>query len=329
MPTDLQEEFEQDNQMDDPNGDADFAAAFNATRAQAGAEGPTANGAAPAGGAPVEEPKPEEPDPEAEAAAARAAAEAEAAAAAERAAAEANSPVTLTKQQMDSIQATLALVPQLQQQLQQKWDSTAGRIGSIQQTVDALKSQAGKGQAPTIKQLKRLQAELPELAALLMEDLTDAFAPADGAAPDPAPAGQPTERQAQQPAVPTNVLEDPRVVQVLRDKEMTILDARHPDWRDLRATPEFAEWRHTLPEVAQQMLATSWDSSVMTDAFNDFKAWRAQRSADAEAQADANKQRDKRLEAATPATTGAASGVNVVDEDAAFLSGFNGVRGRG
>jgi hypothetical protein len=272
-----------------------------------------------------------EEDPAAKAAAeeaARQAAEAEARAAAE---AEANAPANITRAQAEQLLAAAALVPQLQQELNRTRDTTAGKLGSLKQTLDAVQAAAAQGRAPTIKQLKRLEVEFPELAQLLKDDLADEFGGAAGAPGadadangDGAASGQPGAAPANQ--APVDPLSDPRVQHELRQQSQQVVDTMHPDWKDLAKTDEFKAWRTNLPPAAQQLLATSWRADVLVPAFNDFKAWRAnqaaQAQAQAQAQATANKQRDKRLEHAMPATSGRPTGTNAVDEDAAFLDGF-------
>lgn len=241
--------------------------------------------------------------------------------------AEANAPVTLTKAELDGLRNAASLIPQLQDELRKTRDTTAGKLGSLQQTLDAVRTQAQQGQRPTVKQLKRLEGEFPELAKLLSEDLEEAFGnstvqlPADQTQGDGRASGGQSPGAA--PAAPVDPLSDPKVQQLLRSKEMAIVDAVHPDWRALTQTAEFNQWRASLPTPAQQLLASTWDANVMVPAFKDFKSWSAKR----QAAAAANKQRDKRLEHGVPATTGRATGANAVDEDTAFLSGYKEVRG--
>ena len=319
--------------------DADFEAGFAATVGNTTAGGQTlehdASGKPLVNDAPKGDDDAEE-DPAAKAAAeeaARQAAEAEARAAAE---AEANAPATITKAEADALRAAAALVPQLQQELVRTRDTTAGKIGTLHQQLADIKAQASQGKMPTIGQLKRISAEFPELGQLLMEDLAEQFggaaaAPgADGGDPpgDGAASGQPGAAPANTP--PADPLSDPRVQHELRQQSQQVVDTMHPDWKDLARSDEFKAWRISLPPAAQQLLATSWRADVLVPAFNDFKAWRANQAAQAQAAAaaaaTANKQRDKRLEHAMPATTGRPTGTNAVDEDAAFLSGFNETR---
>jgi hypothetical protein len=259
---------------------------------------------------------------EADAAAAQAAADAAAQAQAQ---AEANAPVALTKAEVEALRAAAATIPQLQEELRRTRDTTAGKIGSIQQELKAIAARAADGQKPALAQLKRLRAEFPELGQMLEEDLADAFATPAAANPDPqGNAGDAPAPQAD--PVMVDPLADERVQQVLKQKEQAIVDAVHPDWRDLRKTPEFSEWRSQLPQAAQDLLASSWDAKVLVDAFKGFKDWKHKRDEQAAAQADANKQRGKRLENAIPATRGSTTGINAVDDDAAFEAGFKAVR---
>jgi hypothetical protein len=318
---------------DDATAEAEFLAAFNQTREKLQlphGEGSTdetnnANVAA--------TPKEEEEDRVDEDAAAQAKAEADAAAAAQEAAdaeakakAEAEAPVVLTKAEVEALRAAAATIPQLQEELRRTRDTTAGKIGSIQQELKTIAARAAEGSKPAMKEFKRLKAEFPELGEMLEQDFAEAFAPAE---PPPATPQQQEEDQ-QRAQAPVDPLADERVQTELRKKDQAIMDAVHPDWRTLKATPEFSAWRTQLPPAAQHLLSTTWDSSVLVEAFQDFKNWNQKRSeetaAQAQARATANKQRDKRLAHGVPATTGTPSGINAVDDDAAFEAGFKAAR---
>jgi hypothetical protein len=316
---------------EDANAEAEFLAAFNTTREQQlpHAEGSTteANNANANASTATAQEEPEEDaaaraQAEADAAAAaQAAAEAEARAKAEQ---EASAPVTLTKAEVEALRAAAATIPQLQEELRRTRDTTAGKIGSIQQELKAIAARAADGQKSAQVQLKRIKSEFPELGQMLEEDLNEATAAREVATPpDNAGDAAPAPQQQSEPADP---FADPRVQQEIRTRERAIVDAVHPDWRELKATPEFSEWRNQLPQAARDLLASSWDANVLVDAFKDFKAWRDTRAQQATAQAEANKQRGKRLENAIPATKGAPTGINAVDDDAAFEAGFKAVR---
>lgn len=298
--------------------EAEFAAGFAVARGDAPAVEPAAT---------TEEvlPEPEvEPQPAATEEEAAPAAQAEPAPAPED---DENAPVAVSRKDFARLMELANTVPALQDELRTTRDKTFGRIGSIQQVVDAVKAQASAGRAFSAPQLKRLAEEYPDMAQLLSEDLGEAFAQPAPAAPavEAAPVDDNASGDAPGAEATYDPFADPRVQERLKQQEeavrnshLAVVSARHPDWIDLRATPEFAEWRNNLPAPAQELLAKTWDSSVLTDAIADFKGWRDKRNASA----SASKQRDNRLENAIPATTGRATGAHVVDEDAEFAKGF-------
>jgi hypothetical protein len=316
---------------DEANAEAEFLAAFNTTREHMlpHAEGSTTE----VNNADADANTPKADEEHEDDAAARAQAEAEAAAVAQAAAEaeartkaeqEADAPVTLTRAEVDALRAAAAAIPSLQDELRRTRDTTAGKIGSIQQELKAIAARAADGQKSAQVQLKRIKSEFPELGQMLEEDLNEATA-ARETTPPPGNA----DDASQAPPVPPAQVDpfaDERVQQVIRARERAIVDAVHPDWRELAKTPDFSDWRNQLPQAARDLLASSWDANVLVDAFKDFKAWKSKRDEQAAAQAAADKQRGKRLENAIPATRGAPTGINAVDDDAAFEAGFKAVR---
>lgn len=317
--------------VNDPNGDADFEAAFDAIRGNEGTIDSGTNGAAiteianpddtdgtPAAPAPT-------PDPAAEAAAAAAAAQAEA-----------DAPVTITRAELETFRSMGSSLTQLQDELRRSTDQVNGRFGSLMQTVDAIKAQASQGIKPTNMQLTRLAAEYPDLAEMFKADLEDAFGAGNATQPpageqaasgaDNQPADQATASgDAPGAAAVVDPLSDARVQAALRKKDLAIVDAKHPGWRDLPKSAGFNEWRTSLPQEQQTLLAASWDADVLSDAIADFKSWEQQRAA----RQQETSQRSKRLENGVPATVGNATGKTAIDDEAAFLSGFDKVRNGG
>lgn len=322
-----QEEVEQELTPEQEAAEtAAFEAAFNGARSNTGrAEGTLENDAE---GKPLVKEEAAKPNEE-DTAKAEADAQAEAAAkAAADAAAEENAPVAVTKSELAALRAVAGQVATLQDELRRSNDSTAGRIGSLKQTLDAVKEQAKQGIKPSALHLKRLTEEFPQLGEMLKADLEEAFGPgeaAPAAAADAPAQDEGKEAGAPAPAAAPEVdpLANPVVQKQLQALEMKIVEGVHPDWRNLKATPEFATWRNNLPAAAQQLLGSTWDSNVLKDAFADFKSWNTRRLA----AADANKQRDKRMADAIPATAGTQAAATAVDDDDAFLSGFKRAKG--
>ena len=57
------------------------------------------------------------------------------------------------------------------------------------------------------------------------------------------------------------------------DFETKLLTIQHPDWQDVNASEEFSAWKGTLKPEAREILASSWDGSVLGKAFTSFKSW--------------------------------------------------------
>jgi hypothetical protein len=305
----------------DANADAEMTAAFNAARGgDTHAEGTTKQDDAPAAPAtPAAEGEPED-DP---------AGSEDAPPAAEPAPAEVNpddEPVVITRGQLAKMTAAIDALPSLRDAA----EKMNGRVGNLKQAIDAMKTQVAQGIRPSSLQMKRLKAEYGDLADILEQDMADVFgstaAPAEA---EPEQQDQPDAASGDTPgAAQDDPLAHPEVQAKLQAVEMRVVDAAHPGWREMKDTPEFATWYGALPATAQELLANTWDSSVMTDAFTDFKAWNAEQAAAKVAKEATNKQRKNRVENAIPATTGSPTGVTAVDDDAAFLAGFKSVRGK-
>ena len=314
---DNQQEIQELTPEQEAAADAEFEAAFNLTRGdEPHVEGttPQDNATETATNTVKDNSQTDDDKVASEAAQAEAAAQA----AAEAKAAEENAPVTLTAKQFNDLMATVGKVTDLEQQLTSTRDKTFGRMGQLQQTIADLQKSASSGNKLSIGQLKRMEAEYPELATILKEDLSEAF----GATTEnnQAPAG--TTQQTQQTddtqgtqQTQSNPLEDPDVQKVLQRKEMAIVTAKHETWATDKNTPEFSAWKKTLPDVAVNLLESTWDSEILVPAFDDFYKWR-----DAEkAKQTTKQQNDKRLANAITATDGrAVTGAHVLDEDAAF-----------
>lgn len=333
----LEHEEEQAVHMtDDAAESAAFEAAFNTARditpAAAGTSTDADKDAATLEVKTATEPTEEEKA--AAAATAQAKAEEEARAKAE---AEANAPAVITKAELDALRAAAARVAQIDTEFAGQNQKLFGHLGAMKQKIlDEVKGMQAKGKAPTKLQLARMEKEFPELAAVLQEDLTGYFG--DGEASTAAPATEEATAKsgdgtpgAEAPGATTQTeaqnddpLARPEVQKLLREKEMSIVDALHPGWKDMTKTSDFIQWKKSLPTAAQQLLGSTWDSKVLNDAFTSFREHQAR----AKAVEEENKQRSKKLERAIPPVGGAAPVNAVVDEESAMVAAFNKTRGR-
>ncbi len=63
-----------------------------------------------------------------------------------------------------------------------------------------------------------------------------------------------------------------------RDFETKLLTIQHPDWETVNASDEFTNWKATLKQEARDTLNTTWDGSVLGNAFTSFKTWQAKKT---------------------------------------------------
>lgn len=181
-----------------------------------------------------------------------------------------------------------------------------GTLGSLKQSIDAIRSQP---QAPQGKQvvklngtLKRLSAEFPEMAAMLSEDLNEALQGSGGASGG-------LDKQAM----------NERFEHAGKTMELKMLSMAHRNWQRDVMTPEFEQWKGTLPPDELQIVKDSWDAVAVSAALDKFKEWKSTAT-------QAKQNRQSRLEAAiTP--RGNKQPTPVMSENDAFLAGFKSVRG--
>lgn len=189
------------------------------------------------------------------------------------------------------------------QELQKVHDKVFGKVGELQQKIDALKN---KTSGFSQKQRQRMEDEFPELASLLFEGIEEE--------PEPQPQ---VKQQSQQPSVTY----DPRVEEIQKTFERKLLTRDHRDWEQIVQTPEFATWQSTqlTPEDAAE-LANSWDADFISGKLNDFKQWTA---AQQKQQEKAQKKQERLESAITPkGVPRAGASHNDDDEETAMLEAF-------
>lgn len=182
-----------------------------------------------------------------------------------------------------------------------------GTLGSLKQSVDALRSQPQqpKATAPVkldASKFKRLNSEFPEIASMLTEDLSEALQVGSG-----------FDQDAVSRVVRSEIERTGKVY------ETKLLSVTHPDWRQIAQSQEFQQWTGTLPPDELQVVRDSWDAEAVGKHLSAFKAWQAK--------ATQNKQhRQNRLESGITPTKGIAKTTPVSTEQDAFLAGFRSVR---
>lgn len=220
---------------------------------------------------------------------------------------------------VSKVREYLADVAEMKRQLaesEQHRDRLYGSLGSLKQQLQELASKPVQANAGGVKltanTFKRLSGEYPELANLLVEDLSDTV----------------FEPGVQPPAFDVAQLE-PMLTQrdaaladsISRKYEARLLALAHPDWKATATSTEFKLWKDMQDPEVRQTLETSWDSQVLGEGLQAFKDWRAQQ----QAKTVSKKQRLERAiqPSGVPATSDTAT------EYDAFLQGFKQARGTG
>lgn len=215
----------------------------------------------------------------------------------------------LTPGELKAALAKAAEVDRIRAEMESHNRKVFGRFGELQGEMKKLMD-SPKGQPVKITRdtFKRLQAEFPDLAELLAEDLSDVLTSPAQSNFDPAQ----LEEQFKAKTEEFNT----RIEEVTRKQETKLLTMKHPGWRQTVQSDDFTLWKGTLPEDVRTQLDNSWDAAFISDALTAFDTWKGRGA----------QQANKRLESAiTPQGVPAPSPPQPSEEDA-FVSGFKTAR---
>lgn len=140
----------------------------------------------------------------------------------------------------DEIRSVFAKVQEVDK-LKEREAKVFGTLGSLKQTIDALRQQP-QATAFSKDRLKRLSAEFPEMAEMLAEDLSGVSL-----------AGN-FDSGAMERVI------DERLDRTSKQYETKLLSVMHPDWKQVVSTNEFTEWKSSLPDEARVVLDDGWDA---------------------------------------------------------------------
>lgn len=189
--------------------------------------------------------------------------------------------------------------------LRERESKVFGTLGSLKQSIEAIRSQPAATPAARLNlegKLSRLEAEFPEMASILREDLAEAFESAG---------------QTSQSVDVEKVIGD-RLAERERAMEIRLVGMRHKDWREVVKTPEFEQWKGTLAPDELENLGNSWNAEEIADGLDKFKSWR-------DASVEKRQSRQQKLQAAITPKGGRQATTST--ETDAFLAGFRAVRG--
>lgn len=184
-----------------------------------------------------------------------------------------------------------AMIESERAESQRRLDTVFGKIGNLQQKIDAARTSA-IGISPKAKE--RLAADFPELAEMLF----------DGTEESSAPVAQQAYTAPQMPDVQDVIR---------REVEPLKLSVTHPDWEGVVQSKDFLNWKQSVldPNVASE-LDNSWDAKFVSGKITEFKKWREAQAA----QAQAAQKRQDRLDAAiTPRGVPRAGTGTLSDDD--------------
>jgi hypothetical protein len=209
-------------------------------------------------------------------------------------------------------------VPGLEKALNDEIRKVYGKFGELNGQLQKLQ-QGQPTRTFTAGALKRLNEEFPEIASMLAEDLTELMgSPAAPATEAPAQEHKTTEAAS---AADVKTLITEAVTQVREATEQRLLTVLHPDWNTVVKSPEFAAWMGTLPADKAKKYGESDDAFVAAEAFTEFKAFKPK------GQKPSARGKERLEQAITPDGDGAPPTPSL-DDNAAFVQGFNSVRGR-
>lgn len=208
----------------------------------------------------------------------------------------------ITEEQFQSLMKAASDVDEIRRDSKSKIDVLSGHLGGLKQKLEQLQQGRSKLSAG---QLKRVNAEFPELGALLEQDLGEAFT--GGSQIDP----EEIDKKVQE-----------RVAEKVVPMEKKLLRLYHRDWEDVVRSKDFMDWQKTLPPAEEQKFLASNDGEYIADvitSFKDFKAKQATPTQTPPKPDGANRQRLLAAAAQPKGTGGHATGPS--DEDD-FMAGY-------
>lgn len=212
----------------------------------------------------------------------------------------------MTEDQLKELLEKAAEVDKLREQQAKVF----GSLGSLKQSIDQLRNQprpTATAVQVTKEKLKRLSETFPEMAEMIAEDLNGVLAGGAPASVDPAQFEELVEQKL-----------STKLQQTQQQFEARVLSVMHPDWKTVVPSPEFNQWKQSLPEEVREELDSSWDAEFIGSKLSEFKDWKSKTAASQQA-------KQRRLEAAI-APRGSAQPPAQSDDDA-FIAGFKQARG--
>lgn len=172
----------------------------------------------------------------------------------------------------EEAKAELARLQKERDEAQHKAKSDANRVAALSRKLFALEAQRSAPPAPPQPEPEsEAKKALDAKIAKLREDYGDVATPLIELME--AQRAELSGKLTNVETVMSNLTEE-RAAAVIA-AETQALEERHPDWREIAASPEFAEWKAVQPPNIQQ-LASSWDAREASVALTLFRTERAE-----------------------------------------------------
>lgn len=228
----------------------------------------------------------------------------------------------ITEDQFRELTDKANRVDQMAAENKRLFDTAFGRLGTLQQRLEAKQDETKAGEPVEITEddLADL-ADFPELSSGIKAALVKVAGKlrGTGQAFDPSQV-ETSIQQRLAPAMQSVVGDVERMI------ETRLLSRQHKDWREVTKSAEFAAWRQSKPSDFNAQLDNSWDADFIGEALSEFKEAQQAKAAAEQAEKDKqekSKQRQSVLGAAvTPRSAGNQPASRSAMDD--FNAGFYG-----
>lgn len=223
----------------------------------------------------------------------------------------------------DEYQRMLSTVATLEKQFGEhgsKIDKALGKIGGFEGFVAAMQKNTPSGEAIVLsdEDMAGLSDKFPNLSKEMQTILNTALSKVKGT-------GQvvQTVDDNRISAVLQPMLEQERT-RIKREMQREEVLEAHPDFDEIRISPDFVAWKNALPEDRKAKVNNAWSPRLVIAVMDDYKeAKKAREAPPPPAPSAKDKAREEALRAAVnPRGSGPAPGAKKTSDDEAFAAGY-------
>ena len=187
-----------------------------------------------------------------------------------------------TEDQVKEVFGKAQQFDELNSRLTKTHDTAFGKIGQLEQTIKELK--AARENLPEAKPLtkdsfKSLAEYLDDedMAIALAKDLSELHLGGQQAEVIP------VDYDAINAAFEEKFLTmsqsfTAKADETKKDFEIKLLTVQHPNWKDISVSDDFSNWKATLKQEARDTLNSTWDGTILGNAFTSFNKWQEKKA---------------------------------------------------